>query len=470
LDLPPTSFREFVDTVRPGYQWYWHCEKLADILEGVISGDVKRLMIYEPPRHGKSEQVSRLFTAYYLRRFPERWVGLNSYSAELSYSLSRASRNFYRGEGVELSPEAQATKQWETGKGGGLWAAGVGGSITGKGFHLGVIDDPLKNAEDAASETIRTKQRDWYDSTFYTRAEPDAAIILIQTRWHEADLAGYLLDKEYEEPEGWHIIDFAALREDAPIQVYLNGELTALPDTCTLEPDDRKLGKALCPERYDEEALQKIRGHIGSYYFTALYQQRPRPREGNVFKREWFEFVDTVPEKGTTVRYWDKAATEGAGDWTAGVKMRRVDSTYYVLDVRRGQWAPGKRDGNIVQTANEDGKQVRQRTEQEPGASGKDAALAFVTMLQGYSAGATSVTGDKLIRAEPLASQAEAGNVKIVRGTWNRVFLDELTAFDKGKHDDQVDGASGAFNFLAKSVVPVVSPWGPKEKSYWRGA
>src|SRR5690606_35818692 len=131
-------------------------------------------MVFLPPRHSKSEMFSRLFSAYYLFRNPHHFVGINSYSAELAYTLSRAARENFLEAGGSISDEAAAVKHWETSERGGLWAAGVGGPITGKGYHLGIIDDPLKNSEDAASSTIREKQKEWYASTFYTRQEPNA--------------------------------------------------------------------------------------------------------------------------------------------------------------------------------------------------------------------------------------------------------------------------------------------------------
>ena len=177
------DFRSFVHRANPLFRFYDHCELLADVLERVASGEIKRLLIQLPPRHSKSEMVSRLFSAYYLLKHPNHFVGVNSYSAELAYTLSRAARENFKEVGGNIKDDVQAVKHWETPEGGGMWAAGVGGSITGKGFHLGIIDDPLKNAEEANSEIIREKQKEWYSSTFYTRAEPDAAIIVIQTRW-----------------------------------------------------------------------------------------------------------------------------------------------------------------------------------------------------------------------------------------------------------------------------------------------
>lgn len=440
------TFREYVTRVSPRFRWYPHIVRLAEVLQRVADGELRRVMIFMPPRHGKSEAISRLFSAYYLSRYPERWVGVSSYAAELAYTLSRAARENYTRGGGDLSDSASAVKHWETTQGGGFWAAGVGGPITGKGFHLGIIDDPLKNQEEASSKTIREKQKDWYRSTFYTREEAnDGAIVVVQTRWHEDDLSGWLLSEEVgnDEPERWHVVHFEALREDS---------LPEYPESCTVEPDPREPGEALCPERYTAAKLRKIMRNVGSYVWNALYQGRPRAREGGFFRRAWFEIVEASPKHATRVRYWDKAGTESGGDWTVGVKIARtMAGIYYVEDVVRVQHSPGARDQVILQTAQIDGRGCEQWSEQEPGSSGKADAAAFIRLLAGFTCHTEPASGSKELRAGPFAAQAEAGNVKLVLGAWNRDYLDELTDFPVGKHDDQVDASSGAFNRLAES-------------------
>jgi predicted phage terminase large subunit-like protein len=436
----PLTFREYVDRVQPGYIWYDWNVRLAAVLQRVADDELKRVLVSAPPRHGKSEEISRLFTGYYLYRHPERWVGLSSYALALAQSLSRNARNYYRAMGAPESSEASAVTHWETGKGGGMWAAGVGGPLTGKGFHLGVIDDPTKNQEEALSDVVRQSHKDWYQSTFYTRREPDAAIVVIMTRWHGDDLVGWLLEQEAgEKPERWHIVDFPALA----------GEPAEWPATCTVEPDPRAAGEALCPERYSRDELERIRTRVGAYWFAAMYQGRPRPREGALFKRAWFDVVPVAPVGGETVRAWDIAASAGSGDWTVGLKMRRIGATFYVLDVVRGQWDAGDRDRIIKQTASQDGKAVRVRAPQDPGAAGKDLAAHIRRLLVGYDIQTRVVSGDKVVRANPMVSQAQGGNVVLVRGDWNKVYLDEVCDFPFGKNDDQADAGSDAFNDLA---------------------
>jgi predicted phage terminase large subunit-like protein len=453
-DPDKLSFVAYVTRVKPRYVWYPHALALAAVLQRVADGELSRVMVFEPPRHGKSEEVSRLFSAYFLYRYPERFAAICSYAAELAYTLSRSARENFKEIGGHTKSDADAVKHWETLEGGGLWAAGVGGPATGKGWHLGIIDDPVKNHEEAASETIQRRNIDWYDSTFYTREEPDGALILIQTRWHDDDLAGKLLARESEdEPENWHIVNFPALKEPNPKP----GDEPQFPANCTIEPDRRKAGEPLCPARYPLAKLRKIARRIGEYFWSALYQQRPTPLGGLMFKREDWQMVAAAPVGTRWVRYWDKAGTEDGGAYSAGVLMGEYAGTYYVADVVRGQWSSKQRDDVIDQTARLDSLTygrfgVEIRHEQEPGSGGKQSAEITNRRLAGYAVQSETVTGDKVTRARPLSSQVASRNVYIVAtpgAAWVRPFLDEADSFPNGKYKDQIDAAAGGFNHLA---------------------
>lgn len=424
-------------------------------------------MIFAPPRHGKSELLSRLFSAYYLSLFPYRWVGINSYAADLAYTLSRSARENFIANGCPVKDDVGAVKHWETGHGGGLWAAGVGGPITGKGFHLGIIDDPLKNAEEASSSTVTEGQQAWYPSTFYTREEPDAAIVIMMTRWNESDLCGWLLSQEAEgeEPERWHVVSFEAIKESS---------VPEIPPTCSLESDDRKVGEPLCPERYSLEKLKKIEKRIGSYFWNALYRQRPIAREGGMFKLHQLPIVDAAPAGPdvTRIRYWDLGGSDSTkADYTVGCLMSKTrDNQFYVEDIQRGQWSPGERNEHIRTTAHGDKESfpgIHTWIEKVPGL-GVEVIDNLVRYLAGYTVHTEMAKADKVTRADPLASQCEASNVKVVKGAWNVAYRNEMTAFPNGKNDDQVDASSGAFSKLAgakdmKPVKPVSisqsSPW-----------
>ena len=294
-----------------------------------------------------------------------------------------------------------------------------------------IIDDPVKNREEANSQAYRDRVWDWYTDDLYTRLEPGGAIILIMTRWHEDDLAGRILASD--DAANWTVVSLPA---------------EALED----DPMGRQPGEALCPERYPLPILQRIKQVLGNSYY-ALYQQSPVAPEGEMFQRGWFELVDATPAEGTRVRYWDKAGTAGGGAYSCGVLMNRHQDVYYVEDIIRGQWAAAEREKVIRQTAELDNRTRRVVTwvEQEGGSGGKESAEATIRSLAGFVVKADKVTGDKITRAEPYAAQALAGNVKLKKAVWNAVYLDELTMFPQGTYKDQVDASSGAFNKLAST-------------------
>lgn len=449
LAAGPLTFREFAAIVNPRLVWYPYVERVAAVLERVANGELSRVLFLAPPRHGKSELVSRLFPAYLLYRFPERWVGLASYGAELAYTLSRNARAYYQETGATLAEDAATMKHWETGRGGGMWAAGFGGSLLGKGGHVLLFDDPIKNAEEANSPAIAERNKDWWGSTFYNRLEPGGAIVGIMQRWPGvADLIAYLFELEAgDHPERWHVVSLEAIKEAEPVEI---------PATCTLEPDPRPVGEALCPDRYPLDRLAHIRQQQGEYYFAAQFQQRPRPRDGVMFPRQQAPIVDALPAHARTVRGWDKAGSQMSGDYTAGVKLAAADGLYYVADVRRAQLASHDRKALMRQTAELDGRVTLIEIEQEPGSGGKDSAADDVKNLAGFTVRALPSTGDKQVRADPFAAQWQAGNVRLLRGDWNKAFLDELEMFPHGKHDDQVDAAAIAFNKLALGRTPFV--------------
>lgn len=451
------SFRDFIRLANPRYEFYRHCDELIDVLQKVADGEIKRLMVFMPPRHGKSELVSRLFPAYYLHRHPSKWVAIASYGADLAYTLSRAARENYTRAGNALHMASRAVKYWQTAAGGGLWAAGVGGPATGKGFHLGIIDDPIKDAQEAQSATIRERQKDWYGSVWSTREEPSGAQVVVQTRWHQDDLSGYILELEQDEPEHWYIVSLAAIAEPP----------ASFPDSCTVHPDWREEGEALCPERYPIARLKNIAKRIGSYFFGALFQQRPTPRDGGMFSNS-VEIIDSLPARPIArVRYWDKSGAEASGDYTVGALLALLpDQRIVIEDVERFQLGPAKRNERIKEIAELDRSRGRvvHWIEQPPG-DGVEATQNIIRFLSGFSVFADPVRGDKVERADPLAAQWQAGNVLLMRGAWNKAFIEEMRAFPHGANDDQVDAASGAFNKLfLQSGVGTASVGGQRQQ------
>lgn len=451
---PPRTIKSFTLATFPDYRVNWHHRVLCETLDKFLAGEIRRLMVFMPPRHGKSELVSRRLPAYALARNPDQRIIACSYGDTLASRLNRdvqriidndRFRSLYPdtrlyGENVRTMARGAYLRNSDifeiVGHHGYYISAGVGGAITGMGFDIGIIDDPIKNQKDANSQVYRDAVYEWYGSTFYTRAEKEAGILLTATRWHSDDLAGRLLNQE--DGDEWVQLSFSAVKED---------------DENSHDP--RAIGEALWPDKYGARVLEKIKGVLGSYKFSSLYQQRPRPREGGMFKEIWLPLVDAVPREARRVRWWDTAATDGGGDFTAGVLFAEANGIYYVEDVKRGQWGSGERDRTIRNTAETD-KIIYDRVEywsgQEPGASGKDAAAAFIRLLSGFIVHTMPETGSKEIRADPLASQAEAGNVRVKRANWSTAYISEMCGFPTGAHDDQVDGSSGAFNRLTGIV------------------
>lgn len=449
----------FTKFTKPDYQTNWHHDVLCGYLDRFVAGDIKRLMIFMPPRHGKSELVSRRLPAFIFGQRPDANVIACSYSADLASRMNRDVQRIIDSDTYRrLFPESQlfganvrtvATGSYLrnsdifeiVGHNGSYRSAGVGGGITGMGFHFGIIDDPVKRRKEAESEAFRNSVWEWYGSDFYTRQEGNGGILITTTRWHEDDLAGRILKQAAADPnaEQWTVVSFPALFE---------------PDIAT-PGDPRQDGEALWPGKFDVERLQKTRGVLGQYQFQSLYQQRPTAREGNRIKRAWLsKFVDAAPAEARRVRYWDKAGTDDGGKFTAGVLIAEHEKQFYVEHVVRGQWSALNRERVIRQTAEADRQRgaavVAHWIEQEPGSGGKESAESTVRNLAGHTIHVDKVTGGKDERLDPFAVQCEAGNVFLVRGQWNEAYIDEMAAVPNGKYRDQADASAGAFNKLTE--------------------
>ena len=254
---------------------------VSEYLERLVRREIKRLIVEFPPRHGKSELISHWFPISYLETFPREHVILASYEADFAANWGRKCRNSIQENQdklrLRLKKDTTAVNRWETMEGGGMVTAGVGGPITGRGADCLIIDDPVKNAEEAYSLTRRERIWDWWRSTAFSRLEPNGIVIIIMTRWHKDDLAGRLL-KEIESGEGekWEIIKLPALAE--------KGDLLGRPE-----------GVPLWPDRFGDSALKKIRVAIGSVFWASLYQQDPTDKEGGLFQRKWFTEIDRLP-------------------------------------------------------------------------------------------------------------------------------------------------------------------------------
>jgi len=388
-------------------------------------------MLFLPPRHGKSEQATIHYPAYRLLRDQSKRIIVGAYNHSLACTFSRQTRRIVRDFGFAFAGDSNKQNHWSSVHGGGLYAVGVGSGVTGYGADLVVIDDPVKSRAEAESPTYRQRVLDWYQNDLYTRLHPGAAIVLIMTRWHSLDLAGQLLEEQDNGGEQWQVVTLPAVAEEN--------------DAIGREP-----GQALWPERYGVEDFDRIKKAIGSYAFSALYQQTPKPRDGGFFRAEWFNVIDRKERNGFACRGWDTAATPGSGDYTAGVRITRDGERYIVTDAWRGQVSPAERRARQRAIAQLDGYQTVQHLAQDPGSAGVDQVESDIKNLAGFPVETQRVTGSKEVRAMPFAAACEAGLVDIERGSWNRDFLDELCGFPTGKNDDQVDAASDAFNYLSR--------------------
>lgn len=317
-ELSRRSLMQFIKYNFYEYHENWHHALIAEALERVERGEIKRLAIFMPPRHGKSELCSVQFPAWYLGRNPRKEIISVSYSAELAMDFGRKVRNIVTSMGFgnvfpssALSETSRATDNWHMKLGGGYLACGIGGSITGKGAHILIIDDPIKSRKDADSELIRNITYNWYQGTAYTRLAPDGAIILIQTRWHDADLAGRL--ERHPEWRHWHKLILPAIATQDEI---VEGKWV------------RKQGEALWPDRYGLKELDSIKASIGSYEWSSQYQQNPIDEASQEFYREWFQSRSEEEVKKLNVRRFLTVDTAGKMTATSdyiGMVDNRVD-------------------------------------------------------------------------------------------------------------------------------------------------
>lgn len=437
-DSERSSFNGYCKAVTPKYQWDWpHLLALQAQFERITSGAIDRLIVSMPPRHGKTETKVR-YAAYRIERCPTTRIIVVSYNQTLAEKISRKIRRILTDRGMVMSLERNSAQDWENTEGGGVRAVGIGSGVAGTGADLLLIDDPVKSREVADSPTFQERTWDCFRDDLMTRLEPKAAVILTMTRWHHLDLAGKILSDE-SAPE-YQVLNLPALAESED------------------DPLRRTIGEALCPERYDTAALLRIKAAIGEYGFAALFQGHPTPRSGNMFPRGLALIVDAVPAVFMRwARGWDKAGTKDGGKRTAGVKIGVApDGLIYVTDTVVGQWAARERELVMRQAAELDGPYTAHVVEQEPGSGGKDSMLATVMNLSGFQVVSKIPVGDKATRANALAAQWQAGNVRILRGRWNEAFLDEMAHAPSGTFSDRMDASALAYNHLALHVEPKV--------------
>ncbi|MCO7177027.1 phage terminase large subunit [Sporolactobacillus kofuensis] len=437
-ELCRRSYRDYVEFVHRGhYQHYRHTELICKELQPISDGKQRYIMIEMPPRHGKSMTVTESFPSFFVSKNPDKHVIVASYSDSLARKFGRRNREKvveFGNDlfGVELSQANAASNNWSLSEHrGGMLSTGIGGSITGEGADLMIIDDPFKNAEEANSKTIRDKVWDEWESTLSTRLHKGASVIVIMTRWHEDDIIGRLLNNS---PRKWIRLRLPAIAED-------NDDLL-----------NRKPGEALCPELgYDEEWAKNKKVEVGSRTWAALFQQRPSPESGNIFNRKWWNYYKSLPGSfEEIVESWDCTFKDNAdNDYVVGHVWGRSGANKYLIDqVRDKMGFPA-----TVQA-------IRNLTAKYPEAHAKyieDKAngSAVIQTLQSEISGIIAVNpeGGKVARASAVSPDVEAGNVYLPDPSiapWINDFVEEATVFPNGLHDDQVDAMTQAINQMNK--------------------
>jgi len=405
-------------------------------------------MLLMPPRHGKSELASRRFPAFYLGRHPEKQIASVSASADLASDFGRDVRNLIQSPeyaalfDTRLAEDSQARNKWHTNRGGIYYSLGVGGQFMGRGADVLLIDDPFANMAEAQSELTRKTVWEWYTGTAYNRLQPGGAIVVINHRMHEDDLSGRLLAQQAAGGDKWEVVDLPAIDAE---------------------------GKALWPEAYPIEALERIQRNSLPRFWSALYQQRPAPEEGDYFKADWFRTYDALPPRSEMQVYGgsDYAVTADGGDYTVhAVVGLDADGRMYLLDIWRRQAASDVWVEAFCDLVKE-WKPIGWAEEKGQIASGvgplidvrSRARQAFVHRE------AFPTRGDKAIRAQSIRGRVALDGLYVPRNApWLAELRSELLHFPAGKHDDQVDALGLVGQLLDKMVSGTRPKAGEKPK------
>lgn len=449
-------FRHFAwPALNPGVPYVpgWHIDAIADHLEAVHRGEIRRLIINMPFRMLKTTLVSVSFPAWEWVTMPHLQFLTSSYSAKLATRDAVDSRRVIEsplyqaayGHVFKLVGDQNEKTRYENDSRGQRAITSTDSTGTGYGGNRVMVDDPI-SARDASSPAAIEASIDWWKGTGSTRLNDQErdAVIIVHQRLAARDLTGYLLK---EQPEVWDRLVLPMRYERKHVH----------PVTSIGWQDPRREeGELLQPNRLSEGVVRVMEQTLGPTHTAAQLQQRPDPKGGVMFKVEKIRIVPAAPASGVRwVRGWDFAATKDESErkndaqaYTAGVKLgyHEESGVWYVADVRRERFEPQEVEELLVGTARRDGPGVEVDFPQDPGQAGKSQAVYFSKKLAGYSSSYSPESGDKAVRATPFSSQVNAGNVCLVEGSWNQAYLDELAGFPGAAVKDQVDASSRAFN------------------------
>lgn len=418
----------FIRYVSPWFKVNWHHEKIADALERIESGELKRLMIFLPPRHSKSEMVSINFPPWVLGRDPNKTIIEASYSSDLATEFGRQARNIVDSREYQnifttrLAEDSQSKSTWSTNGRGKYNAVGVGGAATGKGADILIIDDPIKNRKEADSFLVRENISNWYKSTARTRLSPSGAVIFVVTRWHDDDPAGRILSSETG--ENWEVISLPAIADE--------------------DEDYRDKGEALWPAQYDLDNLLNTKAEIGLYEWSSLYQQSPINSETQEFTTSHFKPVnmDAVSEKNTLCYITiDPAVKEkDTADYTGTIINRVDEDNNWYIKARRKRMNSAKLIDHVFDLWEHE-KPVAIGIEET---TYYDAVYPFLKLemikrnifpvVYGLKHGGVN----KNLRIRALLPRYEAGKILHIEGECESLE-EEMLRFPKGQNDDEVD-------------------------------
>ncbi len=435
LGLARRSLAAYAPLMFPRFELAWHHSRLIAKLEAVERGEIRRLMVFMPPRHGKTLLATQVFPSWFLGRNPEKSIICATYAQDLADDFGRVVRGYVNDNHTKatfselgVAEDSNSMKRFVTTAGGAYYAVGRGAAITGRGADLLLVDDPLKDADEARSENIRHSLHEWFGSVAYTRLQPQGAIVLIQTRWHHDDLAGWLLREHGD--EGWNVLSLPAIAE--------------------VDGDGRREGEALWPRRFSAEALRGIRAAVGGSAWSALYQQRPSAVEGEIFKREWWKrYTELPPKFRRIVQSWDTAFKTGKeNDFSVCTTWGESENGFYLLDRWSARCEFPELKRKVTALAQEwrpnvvlvEDKASGQSLIQELQASTRFPVLAI------------KVDSDKVSRANAASPLVECGKVFLPQSApWLADFLYSMCVFPAGAHDDDVDSCTQALNYMRGS-------------------
>jgi len=424
----------------PPYRPNWHHWVVGDVLNEVIMGGHKRVIFNEPPRHGKSEEITVRFPPHAMGRVHGLNVIVGSYAAGLATGFGRKARNQIKSPvfkrifpGVTLAKDiGTAGAQWALNTGSEFNAAGVGGGITGKGADILIIDDPIKDRKQANSVVYREALKDWYRDVALTRLSPDGAVIIPMTRWHHDDLVGWLL-REWPE-ENWVVVRLPALMDNDPTKF-----------------DKRKPGEALWEQKFTAKMLRDVREEIGPNSFNCLFQQKPTKGAAAILKIEWLQqdfSLDMLPRFARIVASWDTAFEKGERNaYNVGTVWGDTGGDYYLLEVVRFRGVFPEVKKRMVALHD---KHHTDAVLVEKAASGRD-LLHELRKESSLPLIGVPVHRDKVQRADAVSGRFEARRVHVPRNApWLADYFTELDEFPETAYLDQVDSTTQAIAWMSR--------------------